>query len=65
MLIHSEMCVIDLCEHMGDIATLAEGSAMREILVRNFDGKDTADIGEAAWREALDEACRRAGQWQP
>ena len=56
MMIANDMGLNELAEHMGKEATEAEARAMRELLVENFNGQDTADIPEADWLEMLDEA---------
>lgn len=56
MQIATNMNLNDLMERMGDVATQDEAELMRDLLVEQFDGQDTADVPEAAWMELLEKA---------
>lgn len=49
MKVHSDMDLNQLAERMGPEATLDDASAMRDLLVENFDGQDTTEIPEGEW----------------
>lgn len=58
MQIATNMNLNDLMERMGDVATQGEAELMRDLLVEQFDGQDTADVQEAAWMELLEKVAQ-------
>lgn len=55
MLIETGMDLHELAERMGQGATLSDSARMRDLLVKNCDGQDTADICQSVWLGMLQE----------
>ena len=53
MIIASNMNLDLLAEHIGPDATREEAREMRDLLVEQFDGQDTADVLDDAWTEMV------------
>lgn len=55
MMIHSQMNLGLLAEHMGSEATEDDARRMRDLLVDDFDGCDLDEVPERDWFAMLDD----------
>lgn len=62
MTITRTMSIPDLAQRMGSDATDLQSSAMRDLLVADYDGADTDEIDEADWTALVDQAASDAMQ---
>jgi hypothetical protein len=55
--VSASMELDQLAQHMGDLATIEQARAMRDLLVDTYLGVEVGEIPESVWLDLLNEAC--------